>query len=98
MNNQLTLDSLAEICGYFVTNCEQKCNNKYGCSHPDNTEGIFPESCTIHAQCQSTACSLAMPIMEGSWEMDESGDTIMELYEGEVELDKYYNWKFKGKK
>ncbi len=75
MNSRIRLGMLASRCGYFVGNCNQHCNNGYGCSHPDATDKE-DSNCTIHAQC-NYECPLAFLVDEN----EGGGDAIMELYE-----------------
>lgn len=76
MPKTMTLHDLADQCGYFVWDCEQHCNNGYGCSHEKNTDRET-DNCTIHASCQDWACPIAY-----RYDDDEDrggGDAIMAL-------------------
>ena len=71
-NTVISLDSLAEICGYFVEDCDDHCNNGYGCNHPDNDQ---TEKCKNgHAECHAFACPVAYKVSCPVCENDESDD------------------------
>ncbi len=75
LDTDISLGELASNCGYFVGNCDNHCNNQYGCSHKEN-KGMIIEHCHIHSPCDQYECPIAFMVYEGEGEVD----TLMRLY------------------
>lgn len=76
LDTDINLGELATNCGYFVGNCENHCNNGYGCSHKEN-KGMIIENCDVHSPCDQYECPIAFMVDE----RDGGSDALMRLYD-----------------
>lgn len=83
-NTMLSLAELSDICGYYVTNCNNFCRQCNPCSYPGQKriakEGWSdPKGCESHGECLPNTCPIALPKIctgcsledgrgEGCWE------------------------------